>query len=102
MVTASVAYASGSDRGGVMSSADLPEEPRNLHNLEHQLKSERPHCHHYTLAHLALRQMALSHPVGCLGVLSSPNATEFLTDLWKDVDEHCKEHGETSTINPRE
>lgn len=63
---------------------------------------ERPHCHHYLFSHVALRQVAFAQPVGCLGVLASPNATAFLSDLWKDVDEHCRERGETSTIQPSE
>jgi hypothetical protein len=79
-----------------MSDSDLPED------AEQPKIKERPNCHHYTFAHVALRQMAFSHPVGCLGVLASPDATKFLSDIWKDVDEHCKKRGETSTINPRE
>jgi hypothetical protein len=65
-------------------------------------EKERPHCHHYMFAHVALRQVAYSNPVGCLGVLASPDATSFLTDLWHDVDKCCRERGETSTIQPSE
>src|SRR5262245_14811704 len=63
---------------------------------------ERPHCHHYTFAHVALRQVAFDDPVACLGVLGSPDATAFLTSLWDSVDRHCREHGEVSSINPAE
>jgi hypothetical protein len=65
-------------------------------------EKERPRCHHYMFAHMALRQVAYSNPLGCLGVLASPNATAFLKDLWQDVDKLCRERGETSTIQPSE
>ncbi len=83
-----------------MSPEDDPEDGEPLFT---QLNQDRPHCHHYTFAHIALRQVAFSHPVGCLGTLASPDATAFLTDLWSQVDQHCREQrNETSTINPAE
>jgi hypothetical protein len=50
-----------------------------------------PRCHHYTLAHYALRSVAFDHPLGFLGVLASPDARGFLSELMRSVSEHCKE-----------
>jgi hypothetical protein len=82
-----------------VASSDTPD---NLSSLFGQPDQDRPHCHHYSFAHVALRQIAHAHPVGCLSMLASPDAISFLTDVWKQVDEHCRERGETSTINPAE
>lgn len=76
-------------------SADLPETPTRL-------REERPHSHHYIFAHVALRQVAFENPLSCLGLLGSPDAMKFITGLWASVDSHCRERGETSTINPAE
>lgn len=73
-----------------------------LEQMIHDLDSGRPRCHHYTFAHIALRQLAFQDPINCLGALASPNATEILCALWSSVDQHCQEQGESSTINPRE
>lgn len=48
-------------------------------------------CHHYTLAHLALRTAAFDNPLGYLGVLASPDARKFLAFLLGQVSEHCRE-----------
>lgn len=53
---------------------------------------DRPRCHHYTLAHVALRSVALEQPVAFLGMLASPEAPRFLADLMRSVSEHCKKH----------
>ena len=50
-----------------------------------------PRCHHYTLAHYALRSVAFERPLAFLGVLASPDAAKFLTDLMRSVSEHCRE-----------
>jgi hypothetical protein len=68
--------------------AAAPEDP--LPGLD----DDRPRCHHYTFAHLALRQVAFDEPLTCLGVLASPQAREFLADLWGSVCEHCARMGE--------
>jgi hypothetical protein len=82
-----------------VSSADNPDD---LSSTPPPLDQERPHCHHDTFAHMALRQVAFTQPLGCLSMLASPDASQFLTDIWKQVDEHCQGRGETSTINPAE
>jgi hypothetical protein len=51
---------------------------------------DAPRCHHYTLAHVALRQVALSQPLAFLGVLASPEATRFLSDLLRQVTANCR------------
>jgi hypothetical protein len=40
----------------------------------------------YMLAHYALRQLALDSPVQMLGLLASPEASQFLTELLHDVE----------------
>ena len=66
------------------------------------LGSTRPHCHHYVFAHQALRQVAFDAPLPIMGILASADRSRFLSDLWTSVDEHCRQRGETSTINPAE
>ncbi len=78
------------------------ERPVASSDIPSELNQDRPHCHHYTFAHIALRQVAFEQPVACLGMLASPEAMQFLTDVWKRVDEHCRQRGEISTIQPAE
>lgn len=52
---------------------------------------DEPRCHHYALAHLALRGVAFDQPLGFLGVLASPDARHFLSDMLASVAEHCKD-----------
>ena len=52
---------------------------------------DEPRCHHYTLAHVALRQMAHDDPVAFLGILASPKAPEFLAEVFRSVSDHCRE-----------
>jgi hypothetical protein len=49
--------------------------------------------HHYILAHLALRQVALGNPYGFFGVMGSPQRQEFLDDLWKQICQNCDKDG---------
>ncbi|OWK41613.1 hypothetical protein [Fimbriiglobus ruber] len=48
-------------------------------------------CHHYTLAHYALRQMAFAEPLTFLGTLASPGAHGFLARMIGNVSEFCTE-----------
>jgi hypothetical protein len=64
-----------------------PDEPAGGDPFE---DLDSPRCHHYTLAHYALRGVALRHPLGFLGILASEDATAFLEDLMKSVSENCK------------
>ncbi|MGE3806120.1 MAG: hypothetical protein AB7K24_15725 [Gemmataceae bacterium] len=67
-----------------------PEPSPEVQELASALESmDRPRCHHYTLAHYALRGMALSNPLAYLGIMASPNARDFLADLLKQVSEDC-------------
>jgi len=52
---------------------------------------DEPRCHHYMLAHYALRGAAFDDPLACLGILASPDAQRFLSHLLQSVSEHCKE-----------
>jgi hypothetical protein len=56
-----------------------------------KLELEEPRDQHYVFAHIALRQIAFKNPVGCVGVLHSPEAMKFLTELWEEVGTHCRE-----------
>jgi hypothetical protein len=51
----------------------------------------QPRCHHYALAHYALRGVAFEHPLAFLGVLASPDAQRFLAELLQSVSKQCKE-----------
>lgn len=63
-----------------------PEPPEaDLEDLD------EPRCHHYTLAHYALRSVAFDDPLAYLGILVSPDARSFLAHLLRSVSEHCKE-----------
>lgn len=59
-----------------------------------------PRCHHYTMAHHALRQVALEDPLMYLGVLASPDAEPFLASLFQSVCNHCSERGEKPDFKP--
>jgi len=53
-----------------------------------------PRCSHYTLAHYALRQVALSDPLRYLAVLASPDAQKHLENLLQAVAESCAARNE--------
>jgi hypothetical protein len=78
------------------------QEPTEEDKLKARLQAERPHCHHYTFAHQALREAAFQEPYRLIEVLRSSRATEFLVELWRRVDSHCRMRGERSSINPAE
>jgi hypothetical protein len=52
-----------------------------------------PRCHHYALAHVALRSAAFCDPLGYLSVLASPKARRFPARLLRSVSdsEHCRQ-----------
>jgi hypothetical protein len=60
-------------------------------------KSDKPPAkqthHHYVLAHIALRQVALSDPYLFFAVMASPQQQEFLANLWKQVCHNCDKEG---------
>jgi hypothetical protein len=51
---------------------------------------DEPRCHHYALAHYALRSAAFGDPLAYLGILASPDAREFLAQMLRSVSEHCE------------
>jgi hypothetical protein len=61
-----------------------------------------PRCHHYTLAHLALRDAAFQHPVAFLGLLASPRAQAFLTEVYRSVEDHCREREPRPSFGPED
>ncbi|HEY1066934.1 MAG TPA: hypothetical protein VGE52_12515 [Pirellulales bacterium] len=50
-------------------------------------------CDHYSLAHLALRYTALDDPLFYLGVMASPDAKAFLSDMLERVARQCGGEG---------
>lgn len=60
-----------------------PEPALSIENLG------EPRCHHYAMAHHALRGVALEDPLFYLAVLASPDAGRFLADLFRSVSKHC-------------
>jgi hypothetical protein len=63
---------------------DFPEE-----FLEQE--SAKIRCHHYTMAHVALRSVAFAQPLGFFGILASEEAENFLGELLESVTEECQE-----------
>ncbi|MBN1910646.1 MAG: hypothetical protein JW818_12950 [Pirellulales bacterium] len=53
-----------------------------------------PRCHHYTMAHYALRNIALDDPLFYLAVLASDDSNAFLESIFRAVCEHCHDRGE--------
>lgn len=53
--------------------------------------NDAPRCHHYTMAHVALRSVAFDQPMVYLGVLASEHAADFLQEVYHSVLEHCGE-----------
>lgn len=63
---------------------DFPEE-----FLEQE--SAKIRCHHYTMAHVALRSVAFAQPLGFFGILASEESEKFLGELLESVTEECQE-----------
>ncbi|HZN67234.1 MAG TPA: hypothetical protein VFB66_18240 [Tepidisphaeraceae bacterium] len=59
-----------------------------------KVQFDEPRDQHYVFAHIALRQIAFKNPVGVVGVLHSPDGMKFLTGLWEEVGQHCREADE--------
>ena len=53
----------------------------------------KPRDQHYAFAHILLRQLAFENPVGCVGMLHSPEKDKTLAALWEDVAKHCRKNG---------
>jgi hypothetical protein len=51
---------------------------------------DQPRCHHYTLAHCALRTIA-ADPLAYLAILASPDAQPFLARVLPSVSKHCSD-----------
>jgi hypothetical protein len=54
---------------------------------------DKPRDQHYAFAHVLLRQLAFENPVGCVGMLHSPERDKMLAALWEDVAKHCRKNG---------
>jgi hypothetical protein len=63
-----------------------PQEPSDSNAAD----LDEPRCHHYVLAHQALRGAAFGDPLAYLGIMASPDARKFLTQMLRSVSEHCK------------
>jgi hypothetical protein len=53
----------------------------------------KPRDQHYAFAHVVLRQLAFEDPVGCIGVLHSPEKDKMLASLWDKIGEQCRAGG---------
>lgn len=49
--------------------------------------------HHYIFAHVALRQVCLTNPIGFFALMASPNRQKFLNDLWEQICQNCDQEG---------
>lgn len=50
---------------------------------------KEPRCHHYVMAHVILRHMALGDPLNYLEILTSPEAPSFLQFAFDEVCKKC-------------
>ena len=62
----------------------------------------RPRDHHYTFAHLALRQVAFHDALHVLAVLGSPDADSFIDGVWSMVDRALLEKGIQSDLSAKD
>jgi hypothetical protein len=76
--------------------------PANDLQIDLDRQEERQRPGHYLLAHVILRQIALSNPLQYLALMASPRAAEFLKDIHADVVEDCRRNGETVDFSPDE
>jgi len=53
-----------------------------------------PRCDHYSFAHVVLRKAAFENPTKCVTSLASPDGKEYLSELWNEVLETCKQHNQ--------
>tara|TARA_R110002072_G_scaffold302710_2_gene487656 strand:- start:181335 stop:181913 length:579 start_codon:yes stop_codon:yes gene_type:complete len=53
-----------------------------------------PRCDHYSFAHVVLRKAAFENPTKCVTSLASPSGKEYLSELWNQVLETCKQHNQ--------
>jgi hypothetical protein len=65
-------------------------KPRDDHLAIRPADMPEAGCHHYFLAHHALRSIAFHNPMGFLGVLTSEDAEPFLQDVLTSVAKHCQ------------
>lgn len=61
-----------------------------------------PRDHHYTFAHLALRQVAFHDALRVLAVLGSPDADDFVAELWSVVDKALARRGVYTDLGPND
>ncbi|MFT5322493.1 MAG: hypothetical protein ACI8P0_000328 [Planctomycetaceae bacterium] len=53
-----------------------------------------PRCDHYSFAHVVLRKAAFENPTKCVTSLASPDGKAYLSELWNEVVETCKQHNQ--------
>ena len=53
-----------------------------------------PRCDHYSFAHVVLRQAAFENPTECVTSLAATDSKEYLSELWNEVVETCKQHNQ--------
>ncbi len=57
--------------------------------------------HHYYVAHVVLRQLALNNPREFFAVMTSPLRQEFLDKMWNQICQDCDQDG-TASFNSRD
>jgi len=58
-----------------------------------------PRCHHYNLAHIALRSAAFQNPTGFIDALTPNNAADFVAMLMEFVVEDCQEESPDFSVD---
>lgn len=53
-----------------------------------------PRCDHYSFAHVVLRNAAFDNPTQCVTSLASTNGKQYLSDVWDNVVDICKQHNQ--------
>lgn len=53
-----------------------------------------PRCDHYSFAHVVLRKAAFENSTKCVTSLAANDGKEYLSELWNEVLEICKQHNQ--------
>jgi hypothetical protein len=67
--------------------------PQEVEELVSRMPKSEPRPHHYILAHIALRSLALENPLRFLALMGSPDADKFLDSVFQALNDSLKEDG---------
>lgn len=59
------------------------------------IRFPQPRAHHYTFAHIALKEFCKKDPLKLFSILSSKDSRDFIDSLWKQVCTFCDQKEKT-------